>query len=107
MEIFIRILMILFFWLGSVLGIVFFREKNLDYDVQETLERYWYYYLTYNVLLTLFLVLFRDFRYILITTIIMCVVHYINCKKELFKVRKRNKRKKFWILKIEIEKSPN
>lgn len=99
--------MILFFWLGSALGIVFFREKNLDYDWQETLERYWYYYLTYNVLLTLFLVLFRDFRYILITTIIMCVVHYINCKKELFKVQKRNKRKKFRILKIEIEKSPN
>ena len=100
--------MIVFFWVGSAFGIILFREKNLSQnEIKETIDRYFYYYIVYNGLISIFLILFKDFRIFLITTIIMCVVYYFECRKMFLKIRKRNQRKKFRILKIEIEKTPN
>ena len=101
----LKLLHIVFFWLGSAFGIILFRENHLNQEgLKETIDRYFYYYIIYNGLVSIFLIALKDFRICLISAIIMCIIHYFECRKTFLKIRKRNQRKKFRILKIEIEK---
>lgn len=93
---FLNVLKILFLWFGSGIGVMYFVEKHKGCSVAEdVLSNFWYIFATMNVVLTIVLLVLKDFRIILSSTIVMCFIYYLLLKKMNIKALRNECRKKY------------
>lgn len=88
-TVYLCILEILLLWIGTSYPLISFHQKYYYSNKYEVLEKFRYFYVIVNIILSLICIGTEDFRITLYATVIMTVVYWISLKVLSYFVKKK------------------